>query len=149
MAVEGVCVVDLFADDVAWRWMVLRYLGDIPCCSRCGVEVTGPRALKTFWSCQRTWCAACGSRFNPMDGTPISGTSWGPGDYVRLQVLLAASTPIKMIADHLEKSPASVRDMIERCELIHTVGTFDVLVSRFVNAGIKRERAAEGEGLDF
>lgn len=38
-------------------------------CASCGQPIQGRRALETFWRGDRTWCAACETKFSPSSGT--------------------------------------------------------------------------------
>ena len=145
----GVSVLSVISAEAAWGWMIQEYLGGVPACPRCGVEITGRRALVTFWNCDRTWCSSCHTRINPAEGTPICDTSWTPIEYLQLLILTATTaTPIQ-IAAHLGKSSASIRDMIERIALCHLTASLNLLLSAPISSGIQRGRAAEGGGFQL
>ena len=146
MAVRVEGVVLAVGAESAWAWMCRRYLGQAAVCGRCGSSITGVRALASFRACRRTFCSSCGTRFNPAEGTPISGTTWLPEQYVQLLILRSAGFSVREIAEELGKSESSTRDMIDRAQLLHGVN-FNLLLSGSVSTGIKRAGAAEGAGL--
>lgn len=105
----------------AWKWMVQTYLSPWPICPGCREQITGPRALATFWEMGRVYCKSCGSTFKPTAGTPIHETSWTPVEYVKLLLLIRADRTTADIASTLGKSASAVRDMRERVALRHSL----------------------------
>ncbi|WP_020675295.1 hypothetical protein [Geopsychrobacter electrodiphilus] len=103
----------------AWKWMVQTYLPPCPICPSCKEQITGPRALATFWEMGRVYCKSCGSTFTPTNGTPIHETSWSPEEYVKLMLLLNADRSHSEIAATLGKSSGAIKDMRERIALRH------------------------------
>lgn len=115
--------------DAAWLWIVQAYRPAGPCCPSCGARIQSDKALDSFLNLKRTWCKGCGRAFTPTFGTPIHETSWQPEEFLQWQILhLAGRVPVE-IARHLGKSPAAVRDMTAKVELMRTSRGVDTLVS--------------------
>jgi transposase-like protein len=131
-------------DVAAWGGMTRRYLGEVPTCSRCGAQITGSRALGTFFVCSRTWCASCSTRFNPAEGTPICSTSWSPVEYSEQILLLAIGASVAQLEAHLGKSAGTIREMIDRVQLLHPEGVQALVLSGPVSSGIKRGTQRRG-----
>lgn len=43
-------------------------------CASCGAQITGKRALETFWRGDRTYCSSCDSKFSPFSRTILDGS---------------------------------------------------------------------------
>lgn len=110
-------LLSVFQRDPSWKWLVGKFLPSTLVCPRCGQPITGERARKSFLDLRRTFCHACGRKFSPTEGTPIHGTRWQPEEVVQLLFLSASGLEPSRIGKALEKSPATVRDMLERIEL--------------------------------
>lgn len=110
-------MLSIFQREPAWRWIAGQFLPSPLACPRCGKRITGGRARKSFLELRRTFCQACGRKFSPAEGTPLHGTRWQPEEVLRLLYLDAAGLEVSRIGKALQKSPAAVRDMLERIEL--------------------------------
>lgn len=43
-------------------------------CASCGAQITGKRAMDTFWRGDRTYCSSCDSKFSPFSRTILDGS---------------------------------------------------------------------------
>ena len=112
----------------AWSWIIEKFLPAGPSCPGCRAPIGTEKALVSFFQLRRTYCKECDRVFTPTAGSPIHETSWQPEEFLKLMILsLAGRTPVE-IAQHLGKSPATVRDMLAKVELLQVApsGTPDL-----------------------
>lgn len=65
---------------------ILRQLyPDGPKCASCRAEITGKRALASFWRGDRSYCASCNSKFAPRAGTILADSKLS---YSQFEILL-------------------------------------------------------------
>jgi hypothetical protein len=99
----------------AWWWIREQYLPAGPICPSCRNVITGPLALEAFALLKRTYCKSCGSNSPARAFIPVlRGTEWQPEEYIKFLFLHLAALHPSYIASLLGKSPACVRDMIDR-----------------------------------
>lgn len=83
-------------------WAAERVLSQLypggPKCASCGQPITGKRALETFWRGERTYCAACGSKFSPRAGTILAESHLTYAQFEIICVLLAVGSDHHTIA---------------------------------------------------
>jgi hypothetical protein len=109
-------VLDVIDRPTAWAWICKTHLGNIVKCPICGALITGARALASFESCKRTYCATHGEVFQARAAVAqLRGTEWTPEGYVKFRLLHLSELPPATIGRILGKSTACVRDMIDRC----------------------------------
>ncbi len=115
-------ILSIVSRPAAWSWMQGQYLQNGPICPACSAVITGPRALAAWHDLRRVYCAGCGHTFRPTAGTPLADTSWQPEEFVQLLFLISAERTAAQIGQALGKSPACIRDMIERIRLQQRAG---------------------------
>lgn len=81
----------------------LRVLGQLypdgPKCASCGAPITGKRSLATFWRGDRTYCAACDSKFSPRAGTILAESHLTYAQFEIICFLLSIGSDHHTIAD--------------------------------------------------
>ena len=71
---------------------------DGPKCASCGARITGRRALLTFWTGERTFCAGCGCKFSPRANTILDGSHLSFPQFEVICVLLSLGVDHKRVS---------------------------------------------------
>ena len=112
-------VLDIIDRGAAWAWIRRQYLPDGPACPGCGQTITGQRALEAFDRLERTYCKACGSNSPARAFVQVlKGTEWQPEEFCKFLFLHLTGQAPASIATLLGKSPACVRDMVDRLAVL-------------------------------
>jgi hypothetical protein len=69
-----------------------------PVCSGCGAGIAGRRSVASFYRGDRTYCAACDSKFSPRAGTILADSKLSYSQYEIICLCLSLGVDHKRIA---------------------------------------------------
>lgn len=90
---ETVCI----EKSAAERILSQLYPGGAKCAS-CGADITGRRALETFWRGDRTYCSGCCCKFSPRANTILDGSHLTYAQFEVICVLFSLGIDHKRIS---------------------------------------------------